>query len=400
MRTAPTALLTLGRLPKALDIARALHGAGWRVLVAEPFARHLTGASNAVSRSIQVTAPTLDGQAYLHELRQIIAAESVDLVVPVSEETMHVAALHDCGVRVFTMPPDIVRYLYDKLGFIQFSQSLGLTVPRTTVMSDPATAATFCSAAVVVKPRLSCGGRGVQFLQALPELQADDQLIVQDWITGAVHSTCSVVHEGRCLGTVVYRAAQLSGSVAVAFDRIDHPAIEAWVETFARASNWSGFLSFDFVVDDTGTPYGIECNPRATSGIHFFVQSDLGAAMMNPHAVRHIGLRPERRLQQFWACLTEAQKQPLGRALMRSLGQLFSTPDVTWRRDDPWPLLGMPYTAWPIIAAANREGVSFGEVATRDLDWRGSLPEPPVSGGVGRDLNHDLNRDSNHDRFR
>lgn len=386
MRTSPTALLTLGRLPKALDIARALYGAGWRVLVAEPFARHLTGASNSVSRSIQVTAPTLDAQAYLQELRQIITAESVDLIVPVSEETMHVAALHGCGVRLFTMPPNLVRYLYDKLGFIQFSQSLGLTVPRTTVLSDPATAAIFRSSPVVVKPRQSCGGRGVQFFQALPELkgdvradaQTDDHLIVQEWISGAVHSTCSVVHEGRCLGTVVYRAAQLSGSVAVAFERIDHLGIEAWVETFARASNWSGFLSFDFVVDDTGTPYGIECNPRATSGIHFFAQSDLGAAMINPQAVGQLGLRPERRLQQFWACLTEVQKQPFGRHLMRGLGQLFSTPDVTWRRTDPWPLLGMPYTAWPIIAAANREGVSFGEVATRDLDWRGSLPEPPV----------------------
>jgi hypothetical protein len=34
----------------------------------------------------------------------------------------------------------------------------------------------------------------------------------------------------------------------------------------------------------------------------------------------------------------------------------------------------MPYTAWPIIAAANRAGVSFGEVATSDLDWRGDVP--------------------------
>jgi len=51
---------------------------------------------------------------------------------------------------------------------------------------------------------------------------------------------------------------------------------------------------------------------------------------------------------------------------------LATTPDVSWRADDPWPLLSMPYTAWPIIAAANQAGVSFGEVATRDLDWRPS----------------------------
>ena len=36
-----TALLTLGRLPKGLDLARALAAEGWRVVVAEPFGWHL-----------------------------------------------------------------------------------------------------------------------------------------------------------------------------------------------------------------------------------------------------------------------------------------------------------------------------------------------------------------------
>ena len=374
---AKTALITLGRLPKALDIARALHASGWRVIVAEPYARHLTGASRAVSRSFRVTAPTLDPDQYLRDLHQIIDDESVELVVPVSEETMHVTALHEAlhrsGVRLFTMPPDQVRTLYDKFGFIEYSESLGLSVPKTIAL--PGTAE--FSGPVVVKPRLSCGGRGVRIFQSLADAldhSTGPGLIAQAWIEGSVHSTCSVIHEGRCLGTVVYRAAQLSGSVAVAFDRVEHPVIEDWVHAFAKATHWSGFLSFDFVVDASGYPFAIECNPRATSGIHFFAQADLGAAMISPASVEQIRLRPERRLQQFWACLTEVQKKPFGRTLFQGLAQLFSTPDVSWNRSDPWPLLGMPYTAWPIIAAANRAGVSFGEVATSDLDWRGDVP--------------------------
>ena len=407
-----TALITLGRLPKALDIARALHASGWRVIVAEPHVRHLTGASRAVSQSVRVTAPTLDPDQYLRDLQQIIDEEAVGLVVPVSEETMHVAALHESlqgsGVRLFTMPPDPVRTLYDKFGFIQYSESLGLSVPKTVALpgavesavatpaggdraaqaAGPVAGPTAClgacleaglgSGPVVVKPRLSCGGRGVRVFQTLAA--ALDQstgagLIVQACLEGVVHSTCSVVHEGRCLGTVVYRAAQLSGSVAVAFDRVDHPGIEDWVNTFAKATHWSGFLSFDFIVDASGHASAIECNPRATSGLHFFAQADLGVAMTDPGSVERIRLRPERRLQQFWACLTEVQKKPFGRALFQGIAQLFSTPDVSWRWNDPWPLLGMPYTAWPIIAAANRAGVSFGEVATSDLDWRGNVPD-------------------------
>ena len=50
-------LLTLGRLPKALDVARGFADLGWRVVVAEPFKRHLAGASRAVAQSHRVTAP-------------------------------------------------------------------------------------------------------------------------------------------------------------------------------------------------------------------------------------------------------------------------------------------------------------------------------------------------------
>jgi hypothetical protein len=53
-------LLTLGRLPKALDVARGFADLGWRVVVAEPFKRHLAGASCLVARSHQVTAPAQD----------------------------------------------------------------------------------------------------------------------------------------------------------------------------------------------------------------------------------------------------------------------------------------------------------------------------------------------------
>ena len=61
--TEPTVLLTLGRLPKALEVARALRGAGCRVIVAEPFRRHLTGASRAVARSVVVPSPVADREA-------------------------------------------------------------------------------------------------------------------------------------------------------------------------------------------------------------------------------------------------------------------------------------------------------------------------------------------------
>ncbi|MEK0750822.1 carboxylate--amine ligase, partial [Mycobacterium ulcerans] len=76
---------------KALDLARGFSKAGCRVLVAEPYGWTLAGVSRHVAREFKVPAPVKGKAAYLASLAEIVRRESVDLVVPVSEETMHVA---------------------------------------------------------------------------------------------------------------------------------------------------------------------------------------------------------------------------------------------------------------------------------------------------------------------
>ena len=115
---AETALLTLGRMPKALDLAWALAGAGWRVVIAEPFAWHLSRLSRRVARSYRVPSPVSDPAGYRAALRDVVARERVSLVVPVSEEIFHAAALDlPAGVRFFGEGQARLLALHDKLGF-------------------------------------------------------------------------------------------------------------------------------------------------------------------------------------------------------------------------------------------------------------------------------------------
>lgn len=368
-----TVLLTLGRLPKALDLARGFSAIGWRVVVAEPFARHLCGSSRAVAKSIRVPAPAESKAAYLAALAQLVRDEGVELVLPVSEETMHVAHLPPLlpeGVRVLTMPPEVLLPLHHKGGFIAFAQRHGLDVPDSAALGDPRGEALAAAGPVVVKPVHGCSGRGVVMLPqgaALPA--AEVSCIVQRLVTGVEFSTCSLAHQGRVLATTVYRGMLMAGSVAVAFERVAHPAIEDWVRRFVAAANWSGFIAFDLMVDETGRPWGLECNPRTTSGLHFFEAADLARAVVDPAAPRPRH-RPETRLQQFWSCLTETQFSLFrGGPFGQNLRALLTTPDVCWRARDPMPLLAMPWTTWPIIRMAAQRRVPFGEVATLDVGW-------------------------------
>jgi carbamoylphosphate synthase large subunit len=366
-----TVLLTLGRLPKGLDVARSFAKDGWRVIVADPMKRHVLGASNSVSKSYQVSAPTISPLAYERDLLEVIEREKVDLVVPVSEEILHVSSLHDrCGAKIFSMPQGALLCVHDKAEFATLARSIGLKAPITALSQDrDAARAIAGDFDFIVKPRHSCAGSGVSAWEKGSAIPQADDMLVQQRIKGEEKSVCALAHDGVLRACVIYRGALMSGTVAVRFERIENAAIESWVRQFVAALSWTGFISFDFIMDEAGMPYAIECNPRLTSGVHFYCQSTLARAVLEPEAA--VMYRPERLMQQFWPCLSETQasfgKWSLFASRIRSL---FSTPDVTWSVDDPWPLLGMPWTAWSIISRSRQLGVSFGEAASSDIGWR------------------------------
>jgi len=368
--SAPTVLLTLGRLPKGLDVARSFAAMGCRVVVAEPFSRHLVGASRAVANSVVVRPPSAGKRAYLEDLARVVREEGVDIVIPISEETMHVTFLRDLlpeGVTIFTPPPEALLPLYDKHGFTRLCAEYGVRAPETHMLGTPEAAALAARQAVVVKPIHSCSGRGLRILPAGSALPADDApCVVQGFVEGQVHSSCAIAHQGRILGNVIYRGAMFSGSVAIVFERVENSRIEDWITRFVAASGHTGFISFDFILDAAGEPCGIECNPRTTSGIHFFRNADIAPAVLHARPAAH---RKEVRLQQFYSVLTALTGVMFRRGYFAVLRQLLGTKDVNWSWRDPVPSLTMTWTTWPIIRLAMQKGVPFGEVATLDVGW-------------------------------
>lgn len=372
-----TVLLTLGRLPKALELARAFASAGWRVVIAEPFAWHVSRLSRAVDKSFTVTAPAVDRTRYLKDLLTIIESERIDLVVPVSEETMHVAALHGRlpdGVVLYAPSQDALLQLHDKFEFIRRAEGYGLAVPKT-FRAETAEAEAFASSTPhVIKPIFSCSGKGVTINTAAKPLEPENRssnLIVQEFIPGRVLSSFSVAENGRRLLTALYKGTVMSGTVSVAFERVDDaPAALRWIDDFIAAEQHTGFISFDLVQAPDGRVSAIECNPRVTSGAHFVEPVDLARAVLDPGNPAPVRLKSKTRFQQFYPCLTETQKSVFNRELRRSnIKHLMSSRDVIWEARDPLPFLLMPLTSHQILAMSIFEGLSFGEAATRDIEW-------------------------------
>ncbi|GIU66568.1 ATP-grasp domain-containing protein [Candidatus Phycosocius spiralis] len=371
-------LLTMGRLPKALDFARSFAALGWRVVVAEPYRTHLTGASNTVAKSVQTPPPCAGKLAYLSALQTIIEAEKIDLVLPLSEETMHVAHLRDHlpkTVQLFAPPTEQLLGLHHKALFQKRAAAHGLSVPDTAILGTKAAEKLAHTHNYVIKPVYSCSGRGVSLHRAGEALEKSQDLnphegaVVQRQLQGQQYSSFAITHQGKIQAHVIYRGIVMSGSVAVAFERVEQGAIEEWVNRFVAAEHYSGFISFDFFVDDQGLAQAIECNPRVTSGVHFMETEDLAPAILAPFS-QQIRMKPAQRMQQFYPTLTEVQATMFkGPQFWSHLKILRTAKDVTWCARDPMPFVTMPITAFSIIAMSMREQRSFGQVSTQDISW-------------------------------
>jgi hypothetical protein len=380
-----TVLLTLGRLPKALDVARALHAVGCRVIVAEPFAWHICRLSRAVARSYRVASPNRDKARYLSELADIVEREQVDVVVPVSEEALHALALRERvapRVRFYSPPAAIVHRLHDKLRFAEWAQAMGLDVPETYALDVAAARALADRVDYIVKPRHSCSGIGFSKHQRgspFPVLPGDPPAVAQAFVGGEHLSTFSIARAGHVLGTAIYRGTVFSGTVAVCFERVaEHAGITRWVEEFVARSGYDGFVSFDFIVaSGDGRACAIECNPRLTSGVHYVAPSTLAAAVLGDDDATFAD-NGRTLLQQFYPALTETQKTMFGSGpFRRNLSQLLAARDVVWSPRDPWPFLLMTPVSWELLRLTIFGGLSFGEAATADVAWFGG--EEPVT---------------------
>jgi predicted ATP-grasp superfamily ATP-dependent carboligase len=369
-----TVLLTLGRLPVALDLARGFDAAGWRVVVAEPFGMHLCRMSRSVHSSVKTTAPVDDPQRYRDDLLAVVDRFDVDLVVPVSEETAFVAGLGSDlpdSTRLFSPAEEQVLRLHDKFEFIQWAKALGLPAPATWRSEDDSHVEMTSRQDFVVKPRNACSGIDVRFFEAGASVPEVADCVVQERLDGRLLSSFTIASDGNVMVTSVYEATVLDGSVGVCFERVANVrAVENWINRFVSETKHSGFISFDFIVDAEGVASAIECNPRATSGIHWVASRLLPAAICDTVALpRERAYRDATALTESYSCFT-AVLSANGEARTAAWRALLAAEDVTWRRDDPWPFLLMIVNTWKLLWLSASRRVSFAQAAVTDIQGR------------------------------
>jgi glutathione synthase/RimK-type ligase-like ATP-grasp enzyme len=276
-------LLTGGRAPAVLDMARQFHESGHEVYVAEVTHMHFCKSSNAVKHSFKVPNPMTQESEYIDALVDICDKYHIDVLMPNYTEIYPIArekARFPKHTRVFCDDIKTIDLLNNKQKFHGLCQKIGIRMPKTELITDKDTYLNLINSgsAEISYPHILksvyCAG-GMKTLTIRTPEQALSQpleapFLMQEFIEGRIWSTYGVAHEGRLTCHTSYYPLYTfrENGGAVCFQAHENPALLTFIEKIVAETKFSGQCGFDVMEKSDGTLYAIECNPRITSGVH------------------------------------------------------------------------------------------------------------------------------------
>jgi hypothetical protein len=373
----PNILLTGGRAPVALDLARIFWRAGHTVFIAESVPWHLCRGSRAVAGCFRVPPPNRQPQQFIAALVELVRRHRIDWLIPTCEETMFVAAGRPQLANwctVFTDRFDTLRTLHNKLSFAQRVHSRGLPVPPTELATSTAHAAQLLNAnpKLVFKPVYSRFGTQTLICPRRPPNIAPGQpWVAQHYLPGRQLCTYSVAHAGQLAAHSAYAVKFTTGPGAtIHFKADDHPAAGEWVRRFVAFENFTGQIAFDFIETGPGQVAAIECNPRATSGLHLFGPELADAFLSPPDAP----LTPPagQSAQITGAMLLNAPANLRRHGFKSWVDGLTHGREVIFDRADPWPgLVSQWATLAYFLGQSARHRIGPIAATTFDIEMNG-----------------------------
>lgn len=369
---AKTVMISGGKMTKALQLARSFSAAGHRVVLIESHKYAQTGHrfSRAVDRFIAVPEP--DAVDYVPALLAIIRAEKVDVYVPVCSP---LSSIYDSRAipqlqaecEVIHVAPDHIETLDDKEQFASAAKAMGLRVPRSYRITDPAQVEAHDFSAetrplilksiaydpvrrldLTLLPRATPAQTSA-FARALP-ISPDNPWIMQEFITGTEYCTHGTARDGA----LRVHCCCVSSAFQINYAPVDKPQIADWVTRFVHQLGLTGQASFDFIeADDDGQIYAIECNPRTHSAITMYydhpdlAQAYLGGPISNAPLAPLPASKPTYWLyHELWRLVCAAGSLSAMRAVILTIAQ---GKDAVFDWRDPLPFLMLHHWQVPLL---------------------------------------------------
>jgi hypothetical protein len=348
--------------------------------MAESLRGHLSQPSNAIRTNFLVPAPRQERGAYLLALKKIVEENQIDLLIPTCEEVFHVASgLDQIPCKVFCEPLRKLDQVHNKWNFVINAITNDLYAPESMLIKtqDDILHAFAQWRGLVLKPAYSRFASRTLVLpplkKTLSTLRLDSPWVAQEFIEGQHFCSYSVCHNGHLTAHTTYPSHFTAGQGAtIAFGHVDHFAVFKWVETFVKKNQFTGQIAFDFVQTPEGQLYALECNPRATSGVHLLASHPkFTEAFLNPTLDTIMPTDMQSHMLSTAMLLYGLPNALINGEFSLWLKTFFSSNDVILDFKDPLPFILQLRSILATWAVARREKITLLEASTFDIEWNG-----------------------------
>ena len=287
----------------ALAVVRSLGRRGLRVVAAESRSLMQAGFSRYCAGRAVYPSPARGVREFQEGLRRILDAHRPDVLMPMTERTILAMASArgeiESRTRLAPLPPeDALRVAFDKKATTGLAASLGIPIPRTVVLTNPADITALrprLTYPAVIKPcrseylgadgRMSSGGAPAYCFS--PDHLEEAYLsvhrraplpLIQEFIPGEGYGVSALCDRGRPRALFAHRRLRMirpTGSGSSLRESIPPPKDMAEAaRALLEALRWHGVAMVEFKRDARdGTPKLIEINGRFWNSLPLAVAS-------------------------------------------------------------------------------------------------------------------------------
>lgn len=364
-------LITGARAPVAVEWARILLRQGHTVFMSDclrsPLGRFVSGIQNY----IQTPSPRLCFSDYQTAILKLIDTHRIEWVIPTCEEVFYLARLKSQRPEINWLFPDasLLYPLHNKLQIFELLQGLpGVSLPHTRLIDNHQNIDLHSD--TILKPLYSRFGTHVirnvtsESIGSLP-ISEQHLWIQQQKLHGRSFCNYALFHHGKLVAHQIYLPGYcVNGSAASYFFPVEDERILRFTQAFGERHRYHGQVSFDFM-EDGDALYVIECNPRATSGLHLLASqlTSLTATFTPPinriTQPHHLGP-----VMLIAAGLSSLLK-------IKSWKDYFQGKSILQDKRYPLPFYAPWLSLYEQLKQARKLGQTLSAASTHDIEWNG-----------------------------
>ncbi|RRD89982.1 carbamoyl-phosphate synthase large subunit [Conchiformibius steedae] len=272
-------LITSPRAPIVLEWIKIARKGNHRIALSDALRYPLAKFASTEAVYHRIPAPRLAFEDYCLAMNKLI--DWADIVIPTCEDIFYLAKIplsSEARQKCWTPETELLFALHHKLNVFDYLPEVaGVKHPETRLINHHQDII-FNEDKTILKPVFSRFGRSVVREVTPSNTQALSITPAYPWvqqqqINGLGLCNYAICEHGKVLAHSVYRPRYLlNHAAATYFEPLIDERCERFIQAFAQRNCYHGQVAFDFM-DDGIDLWVLECNPRATSGLHILGDS-------------------------------------------------------------------------------------------------------------------------------